>query len=79
MKNEIIVTSGSGVGPYAYPYTYYTAGMNSNVKIPSEINAQIRLLAIRLGISVPEAREQVLRLGIAAMERRVRGRRPRGK
>lgn len=51
----------------------------STVKIPSEINLKIRLLAVRLGMSVPEAREEVLRLGIAAMERRLRGRRTRGK
>jgi len=53
--------------------------MSSTVKIPGELNAQIRLLAIRLGIGVPEAREQVLRLGIEAMGRRKRGRKPRGK
>lgn len=51
----------------------------TTVKIPSDVNQIIRLLAVRLGMSVPEAREEVLRLGIAAMERRLRGRRTRGK
>lgn len=53
-----------------------------NIKIPSDINARIRVIAIQDGTSVSAARDEALRIGVEAMEsrgRKSRGRKARGR
>ncbi|GJQ40456.1 MAG: hypothetical protein JETCAE02_28680 [Anaerolineaceae bacterium] len=47
------------------------------MKIDSEAHAALRLLAVQRGLSADDARDEAIRIGIAAMSRRRKARRKR--